>query len=231
LKLVGNEKFEAIVLSDGTKAALTTSEFIKAGSRRSFYMKLVTKSDSGEVWVVTGYLVAGRDSEWPTHKSSLAGWLRAHVVSLTVTGKVVDRKPLEAAYLARHEQEQVVPHELVAPSFDITGKWTGAWQESGQSSTEAFTMELVQTGAIVKGTAIFMDSTRTRTTVQGEASGTKLRLVLTPLQPSVPKTTWTGTVTDQGITGRWNLNAQGATATGSWTATAETNDAKASPKD
>lgn len=231
LKMIGQERIETIVLSDRTKATLITSEFIKATTRRSFYMKLVAKSDSGDVWVATGYIVAGRDSDWPKDKGQLASWLRAHVVSLTVTGKEVDRKPLEAAYVARFENQGLFPADLGAPSFDITGKWSGSWQESGQKSTEAFTMELVQTGAILKGTAIFMDSTRTRAVVEGEATGAKIRLVLTPPQPSLPETIWIGTVTNQTITGSWYLHAGGSTSTGSWSATAETNAAIGSPKD
>lgn len=229
LKPVGNETVEALELSDRTKATLITTEFIKASTRHSFYLKLVAKSDSGDVWVATGYIVAGRNSSWPTAKSSLAAWLRAHVISLTVAGKEIDRKALERAYIAADEGHDRPPSDPGAPNFNLTGKWSGAWQDGG--STEAFTMELLQTGATVKGTAIFMDSARTKAAVSGEATGPKIRLVMTPTQPSLPKTVWVGTVSGQAITGNWSLNSQGSTATGTWSATTETNVAKLFTKD
>jgi hypothetical protein len=229
LKMVGQGKFEALVLSDRRKATLVTTEFLKGTQRRSYYMKLVTKGDSGEVWVATGYIVAGRDSELPNPKSALAVWLRAHVVSLMVTKRELDRNALEAAYATWLEKQDPAPGDLVPPTHDITGKWSGAWQEDSQMSTEAFTMELVLTGATVKGTAVFMDAAKTRTAVSGEATGSKIRLVMSPEQPGVPETTWTGTVEDGSITGRWYLRVRGASATGSWSAQAKSSAEAVSP--
>ena len=101
LEMVGKESVEAIKLSDQTAATLVTTEFIKGGSRRSLQMKLIGKDGKGQIWIVSGFLVGGKDSKWPTPKSKPGTWLRAHLVSLTLTGKEIDRKSLEAAYLDR----------------------------------------------------------------------------------------------------------------------------------
>lgn len=111
--------------------------------------------------------------------------------------------------------------DLGAPSFNVTGNWTGTWQDTGRNVSETFTMELIQTERTVKGTATFMDATRTKAAVSGEATGSKVRLVMTP-QPSFPETTWIGTVTKQSIAGTWHLHgtpARGYASTGPWTAT------------
>ncbi len=101
LQMVGKEVVEAVKLSDQTEATLVTTEFIKEGSRRSLQMKLIAKDASGQIWIVSGFLVGGKESQWPAPKSKLGVWLRAHLVSLTLTGKEVDAKGLEAAYRAR----------------------------------------------------------------------------------------------------------------------------------
>lgn len=101
LEMVGKESVEAIKLSDKTAATLVVTEFIKNGSRRSLQMKLIAKDSSGQIWIVTGFLVGDKDSKWPTPQSKLVTWLRAHVVSLTLTGMEIDRKSLEAAYRDR----------------------------------------------------------------------------------------------------------------------------------
>jgi hypothetical protein len=101
LEMVGKESVEAINLADQTAATLVTTEFIKGGSRRSLQMKLIGKDSKGQVWIVTGFLVGGKESKWPTPKSKLGTWLRAHVVSLTLAGTEVDQKALEAAYRDR----------------------------------------------------------------------------------------------------------------------------------
>lgn len=101
LKIVGKESVEPVKLSDQTAATLLTAEFIKEGSRRSLQMKLVAKDSKGQLWIATGFLVGGEESKWPTPKSKLGMWLRAHLVSLTLTGKDVDQKNLETAYRER----------------------------------------------------------------------------------------------------------------------------------
>lgn len=101
LEMVGKESVEAIKLFDQTEATLVTTEFIKSGSRRSLQMKLIGKDATGQIWIVSGFLVGGKESKWPTPNSKLGVWLRAHVVSLTLTSKDVDPKGLEGAYKAR----------------------------------------------------------------------------------------------------------------------------------
>lgn len=101
LEMVGKELVEAVKLFDQTAATLVTTEFIKAGSRRSLQMKLIGKESNGQIWIVTGFLVGGKDSTCPTPKSKLGTWLRAHVVSLTLTRTEVDQKSLDAAYRDR----------------------------------------------------------------------------------------------------------------------------------
>jgi hypothetical protein len=105
LKMVGNESVEAVKLSDQTAATLVTTEFIKGGDRRSLQMKLIGKDGKGQIWIVSGFMVGGKESKWPTPKSKLGVWLRAHLVSLTLTGKDIDQKNLEAAYRERDREK------------------------------------------------------------------------------------------------------------------------------
>ena len=102
LELVGKESVQAVELSDQTPATLLITEFIKSGTRRSLQTKLIAKDDEGQIWIVTGFLVGGKDSGWPTPESHLAIWLQAHITSLTLTGDAVDEPRLEAAYRDRH---------------------------------------------------------------------------------------------------------------------------------
>lgn len=99
LKGVGEAQLSPVVLSDGTEGTLLIREFIKSAHRRSLQMKLIVKDADATVWVISGYIVGGKDSQLPTPSSPLATWLRAHLLSLTMTGKAVDPATLEAAYL------------------------------------------------------------------------------------------------------------------------------------
>lgn len=98
LELVGTESVEAIKLSDGTEALLLTAEFIKEGGRRSLQMKMVVKDADSTAWIVSGHLVGGKASKWPTPEGSLAKWLRAHLTSLSWEAKKFDDAKLRAAY-------------------------------------------------------------------------------------------------------------------------------------
>ena len=222
LVVVGKESVESIKLSDQTATTLVTSEFIKSRTRRSLYMKLIGKDGKGQVWVVTGYLVSGKGSTWPTPKSQLATWLRAHVVSLTLSGRDVDQKKIEAAYQARDKNEKAL-EDSGPPRVGLTGTWT-AWSQDPQSNLrEVFTMDLIQQGTNVTGTAVFMDANDTRTEVAGQATGSKIELLMTPhataLYPALPKTTWIGTLTNNTISGTWYLQGTRSDgSTGSWSA-------------
>ena len=101
LEVVGKESIEVVKLSDQTEAALLTAEFIKQRTRRSLQIKLIAKDGDGTIWIVTGFVVGGKESTWPTSKSKLAKWLRAHVVSLTFGEAGVDEKQLKSAYKRR----------------------------------------------------------------------------------------------------------------------------------
>ncbi len=101
LELVGTESAEAINLSDGTEALFLTAEFIKEGRRRSLHMKMVVKDADSTAWIVSGHLVGGKESKWPTPESDLAKWLRAHLTSLSWEEKKFDEAKLRAAYKDR----------------------------------------------------------------------------------------------------------------------------------
>ncbi len=98
MQIAADDIVEPVTLSDQSGAVFLTKQLIKSVHRRSLQMKLFTKDAAGNVWVVSGYIVGGKDSRIPTPKSALALWLRAHLVSATVTGKPIDTKSLESAY-------------------------------------------------------------------------------------------------------------------------------------
>lgn len=104
LESIGDGTFVPVTLSDRTEGTFFTKEFIKSVHRRSLQMKLVVKDADRRVWVVSGYIVGGKDSRLPTPNSPLALWLKAHMLSLTVGGQAIDPKPLEAAYNAGEPQ-------------------------------------------------------------------------------------------------------------------------------
>ena len=101
LQMVGKGIVVPFKLSDGTDALLLTAEFIKGGDRRSLQIKVVAKDKQSNVWIVSGHLVGGKNSKWPTAGSSLAGWLAAHLTSFTLDEKKFDAKRVEAAYAKR----------------------------------------------------------------------------------------------------------------------------------
>ncbi|MGH9814142.1 MAG: hypothetical protein ACRD4T_13500 [Candidatus Acidiferrales bacterium] len=101
LELVGKVSVETVKLSDGTEAMLLKAEFIKEGSRRSLQMKLVAKDADSNAWIVSGHLVGGKESKWPTAKSSLARWLEVHLTSLSLDEKKFDPERVKAAYQDR----------------------------------------------------------------------------------------------------------------------------------
>lgn len=100
LEMVGEAKVEDLALADGTAAKLLTAEFIKEGRRRSLQMKLVAKDDRGTAWIVSGFLVGGKESRWPTPEGKYARWLRAHLASFSLDAAKFDPAPVDAA----HEQ-------------------------------------------------------------------------------------------------------------------------------
>jgi hypothetical protein len=89
---------EPVKLSDSTDAIFVTSVFLKEGHRRSLQLKLIARGPDARTWMVSGFLVGGKDSRWCTPGSEMARWLRVHLMSLRLTPGNVDEKPLRAAY-------------------------------------------------------------------------------------------------------------------------------------
>jgi hypothetical protein len=101
LEIVGEESVQAVQLSDGTAAILLKAEFVKEGRRRSFQMKLVAKDADSNAWIVSGHLVGGKESKWPTAQSNLVKWLEAHLVSFCLDGQKFDAEKVATAYKNR----------------------------------------------------------------------------------------------------------------------------------
>src|SRR5262245_53203554 len=105
----------------------------------------------------------------------------------------------------RYEKEKLVLPDSGSPSFDLTGSWTASWQDPKRKTSEAFTMDLTQQGTNITGTAVFMDANGTSAEVAGQATGSKVRLVMSPHPTApyhaIPETTWIGNVTNKGISG------------------------------
>ena len=102
LKLIGEEKIEPVKLADGTDAMLVTTRFIKEGTRGSLQLKMVVKDQASNGWVVSAFLVSGKESKVPVEDSPLAKWLRAHVVSFCFDGAKMDEGAMKKAYEERH---------------------------------------------------------------------------------------------------------------------------------
>lgn len=101
LDLVGAPSVTPMKLSDGAEAMLMKAEFIKEGSRRSLQIKLVAKDAGNIAWIVSGQLVGGKDSQWPTAGSGWARWLEAHVTSFCRDETKFDAGRVAAAYKER----------------------------------------------------------------------------------------------------------------------------------
>jgi hypothetical protein len=95
----GTPTIESVKLVDATEAVFVTVVFVKEQSRRSLQMKLIARGADARTWMVSGFLVGGKDSRWCAPGSDLAKWLRAHIASLRLTPGSVDEKPLREAYL------------------------------------------------------------------------------------------------------------------------------------
>lgn len=128
----------------------------------------------------------------------------------------------------QYVKRDLVLEDLGPPTFDLTSTWTASWQDPKRNTSEAFTMDLVQKGTNVTGTAVFMDANGTRADVTGQATGSKIRLLMSPHPTApyhaIPETTWIGTVTNRSISGTWYFHGRtyrGYASTGPWSATAK----------
>jgi hypothetical protein len=98
LKLTVDSTIEPVKLSDSTDAVVVTSVFLKEGHRRSLQLKVIARGSDSRVWMVSGFLVGGKDSRWCGPGSELAKWLRVHLMSLRLSPGNVDERPLREAY-------------------------------------------------------------------------------------------------------------------------------------
>lgn len=95
LEVVGKESVEKLKLTDGTAAVLATMEFVKDDGRHSLQLKLLSKDDRDNGWIISAFLVGGKASKLPTPKSELAQWLRSYVVSFCLDGTKLNAAKLK----------------------------------------------------------------------------------------------------------------------------------------
>lgn len=100
LKLMKKEVVEDVELSDGQHAKLLTTEFIKEEDRHSLQLKLFVKTEKSTGWVVSGFIVGGKESKFPESGGPWAKWLTAHLKSLCFDKNKFDSKTLSKAYKA-----------------------------------------------------------------------------------------------------------------------------------
>jgi hypothetical protein len=105
LELVGKESVEGLKLADGAEAKLLITEFIKEKSQRSLQVKMLVKDADSNGWVISGFIVGGKDSRIPTPNSDIAKWLRAHLTSFCLDAGKVDEAKVKAAHETRAKKE------------------------------------------------------------------------------------------------------------------------------
>jgi hypothetical protein len=104
LEQIGKESMDSLKLADGNDAMLLTMEFVKDTDRHSLQMKMLVKDKEANGWVISGFLVGGKDSKIPTPDSDLAKWLRAHLESFVFDAQKFDEKKLRVAYDKREKR-------------------------------------------------------------------------------------------------------------------------------
>jgi hypothetical protein len=98
MELVGKETTEKVTLADKSEGLLLVMEFIKDGSRRSLQMKMLVKDSKDNGWVVSGFLVGGKESKWPTHNGVLIAWLKSHMTSFVLDADKLDEAGVREAH-------------------------------------------------------------------------------------------------------------------------------------
>lgn len=102
-EILGEPTVQEVKLSDGTPAALLTVEFLrKDKNRKSHFMKLFAKDQNSVGWVVTAFLVAGKDSQFATKHPEIPRRLKAQVLSFCFD----KAKFSDAGVKAAHEPEK-----------------------------------------------------------------------------------------------------------------------------
>src|SRR5262249_32486129 len=103
LKQVGKESIDTLKLADGNDAMFLTMEFIKDKDRHSLQMKMLVKDKDANGWVISGFIVGGKDSKIPTLESDVSKWLRAHLESFVFDANKLDDKKLREMYDRREK--------------------------------------------------------------------------------------------------------------------------------
>jgi hypothetical protein len=98
LQRIGKGSVTPLRLSDGTDAALLTVEFYKDRTRRSCVQKVFALDRKSTGWVVTAWIVCGRDSRFVKACPWAATRLRAHITSLCFDARKLTDERLRAAY-------------------------------------------------------------------------------------------------------------------------------------
>jgi len=103
LEQIGKESIDSLKLADGNDAMLLGMEFIKDMDRHSLQMKMLVKDKDANGWVISGFIVGGKDSKIPTPDGDLAKWLRAHLESFVFDASKLDEKKLREMYDRREK--------------------------------------------------------------------------------------------------------------------------------
>lgn len=98
LKVISQSEIKSITLSDGAEAALIRVLLLKDRTRRSLQLKMFAKDKDSRGWVVSAWIVTGKDSAFIAKNKSLERWLLAHVTSLCFDRKKFDTAAIRAAY-------------------------------------------------------------------------------------------------------------------------------------
>ncbi len=98
LKRVGEPVYKEFKLSDGTPAVLVAVEFIKEKTRRSSYQKVFVVDKDSTGWVLSAWIVAGKDSDFAAKNPAITNILQAHVCSFCLDKDKLDVEPVKKAY-------------------------------------------------------------------------------------------------------------------------------------
>jgi len=108
LKVLSKNPPQPLKLSDGTDAAFNRVLLIEDRSRKSLQMKLFAADSNSRGWVVSAWIVTGRDSQFIENNAPLENRLRAHVTSLCFDQSKFNTSALAAAYGGRPTQPATV---------------------------------------------------------------------------------------------------------------------------
>jgi hypothetical protein len=119
LKAVAQDPVANVKLADGRAATLIRTVFIKDQTRRSLQLKMFAKDGNSRGWVVSAWIVTGRDSQFIARNKTLEAVLRAHVTSLCFDSTKFSTKALAAAYSPAATQPATKPTTATAPATAV----------------------------------------------------------------------------------------------------------------